>query len=350
VVQRRLFPKVYNRRRQGTGVPQGGGGTNQPYTTAEINRLRRALLEGAGALECPRCEGVLTALDSARRSETGAVVWRGRCDACKRYVAVRAVPPSAIVPPDFANLVVSDPPKERLAQAPRWMASVAAHGVVIALAVFATQQVGTAESEVATDTTRVVLLAARPPAPKPPREPPRRAAPRQRTVVFEAPPLPKGFQTLQAPVKVPVELPPIDSGARFDPRDFTGIGVEGGVWDGWEGPGSDVGGSGTEPVPAGVVDEPPRVLSSPRVRYPEVLRAAGVQGIVVVGFVIDTTGRAEPESIHVVASSHRGFDASAKEVIEKSRFLPGRMQGRPVRTLASQRVEFNLLAGKGNRE
>lgn len=265
-----------------------------------------------------------------------------------RHVVVRAVPPSAIVPPDFANLVVSDPPRERLARAPRWMASVAAHGVLIALAVFATQQVENAGIEVATDTTRVILLADRRPEPKP--EPVRRVAPRPPAMVFEPPPLPKGFQTLQAPVKVPVEIPPIDAGARFDPRDFTGIGVEGGVWDGWEGPGAEVGGSGTEPVPAGVVDEPPRVLSSPRVRYPEVLRAAGVQGIVVVGFVIDTTGRAEPPSIHIVASSHPGFDASAKEVIEKSRFVPGRMRGKPVRTLATQRVEFSLLSGKGSRE
>jgi hypothetical protein len=98
--------------------------------------------------------------------------------------------------------------------------------------------------------------------------------------VVVPPPLPKGFQTIVAPIEVPVDLPPVDLTDRFDPRDFSGIGVQGGVWDGWEGvtEGGESGGQGNAPLPAGVVDEPPRALSSPRLRFPEALRAAGIQG------------------------------------------------------------------------
>ncbi len=39
-------------------------------------------------------------------------------------------------------------------------------------------------------------------------------------------------------------------------------------------------------------------------------RAAGLEGAVVVGFVVDTVGRADPESITVVASTNEGFDRS----------------------------------------
>ena len=77
------------------------------------------------------------------------------------------------------------------------------------------------------------------------------------------------------------------------------------------------------------------------------LRAAGIQGFVVVGFVVDTTGRAEPASINIVASTNAGFEASAKEVVRKSRYRPARMRGRLVRSLATMRVEFNLLSNRG---
>ena len=162
------------------------------------------------------------------------------------------------------------------------------------------------------------------------------------------PPLPKGFQTITAPIDVPVDIPPIDLIETFDPRDFSGIGAEGGVWDGWEVASSDLDGLGNQPVPAGILDEPPRVISSPKLRFPETLRAAGLEGVVLVSFVVDTTGRAVPESIAIAASTHPAVEASAKEVIRKSRYRPGRMKGKPVRTLATRCVEFRFFGGGRN--
>ena len=143
-----------------------------------------------------------------------------------------------------------------------------------------------------------------------------------------------------------MDIPPVDKTHRMDPRDFTGIGVEGGVWDGWE-VASEANDDGDRPVPAGVADEPPEVISSPRSRFPEMLRAAGIQGFVVVGFVVDTTGRAESESINIVDATNAGFEASAKEVVRKSRFRPAKLRGTAVRSVATMRVEFNLLRDGG---
>lgn len=216
--------------------------------------------------------------------------------------------------------------------------------MLIAAAVFATQKQTFDSNGPPSDTTRVVLFAeARPDTPE--HRPKSVESPLRSMALVVVPPLPKGFQTITAPIDVPVDIPPIDLAERFDPRDFSGIGAEGGVWDGWEGGSSDPDGFGNQPVPAGIVDEPPRVISSPKLRFPETLRAAGLEGVVLVSFVVDTTGRAEPESIAIVASTHPAFEASAKEVIRKSRYRPGRMRGKPVRTLATRRVEFRFLGG-----
>ena len=171
--------------------------------------------------------------------------------------------------------------------------------MLIAAAVFATQRQTLDSHGALSDTTRVVLFA-RPDTPE--RRPKSVEPPLPSLALVVVPPLPKGFPTITAPLDVPVDIPPIDLAERFDPRDFSGIGAEGGVWDGWE-------------------------------------------GVVLVSFVVDTTGRAEPESIAIVASTHPAFEASAKEVIRKSRYRPGRMRGKPVRTLATRRVEFRFLEG-----
>jgi protein TonB len=335
-----LFPKVHYRRRRGAGG-DARPGESRPYTSQEIDRVRRELLSNGTSAACPRCGETLQSRTPVHRSGTGAVVWPARCPECKRDINVRAMPVGSSQAPDFRDLVVSNPSRDRMTAAPRWVFSAGVHAVLIAGAAFATQQRG-ADADIATaDTTRVLLLQQQ--RPEPQRETPPEAPRPQLLAVVAPPPLPKGFQTITAPVEVPVEIPPVDAARRFDPRDFTGVGVEGGVWDGWEGVSEAGDGDSDAPLPAGVVDEPPRALSSPKLRFPEALRAAGIQGFVVVGFVVDTTGRAERGSIRIVASTHPGFDASAKETIRKSRYRPGRMRGKPVRTLATQRVDFNIL-------
>ncbi len=339
----KLFLRAHHRRRSSAHGDDNGPGANRPYTSQEINRVRRELLTQGASVACPRCGDALQSRTPVHRSGTGAVVWYARCATCNRDINVRAMPVGTARAPGFDDLVASNPERERMAKTPRWIFSAGVHAVLIAGAALATQQREGLTPLGGADTTRMVLVDRQ--RPEPEREPPPREEQPRPLAVVVPPPLPKGFQTIVAPIEVPVDLPPVDLTDRFDPRDFSGIGVQGGVWDGWEGvtEGGESGGQGNAPLPAGVVDEPPRALSSPRLRFPEALRAAGIQGFVVVGFVVDTTGRAEPGSISIVVSTNPGFDASAKEVIRKSRYRPGRMQGKPVRTLATQRVDFNIL-------
>src|SRR5438046_5978341 len=118
----------------------------------------------------------------------------------------------------------------------------------------------------------------------------------------------KGFQTVVAPTDIPTNIPPINLQEHFDPKDYTGTGVEGGI--------------GTGIVPdAGqvfmesVVEERPEVLSGPALNYPDLLRQAGVQGRVLVQAIIDTSGRAEPPSVKVIQSPNPGFDQTAKNYV-----------------------------------
>src|SRR5213076_3620814 len=96
----------------------------------------------------------------------------------------------------------------------------------------------------------------------------------------------KGFQTVVAPDVIPTNIPPVNLQEHFDPRDYSGVGVEGGVATGIV-PGSD------QVLSVDVVQEKPELLSHPPVVYPPLLQQAGIEGRVMVQAIIDTTGRVE---------------------------------------------------------
>jgi protein TonB len=148
----------------------------------------------------------------------------------------------------------------------------------------------------------------------------------------------KGFQTIVAPTDIPTDIPPIDLKETFDPKDYSGVGVEGGLSTGVV-PTSD------QVYLEAVVEERPERLSGPQPQYPEILRQAGVQGRVVVQAIIDTTGKAIPSSIRVTQTPHSGFEQAAKNLVLQSLFRPGRVAGRAVKVLVSVPIDFSL-AGK----
>jgi TonB family protein len=153
-------------------------------------------------------------------------------------------------------------------------------------------------------------------------------------------PPPKGFQTLAAPIDIPTEIPPIDLKEKFDPRDYSGVGQEGGVATGIVG--------GTGPVDLNqvfqeaVVDEAPERLAGPTPVYPAMLHEAGIEGTVVFEMVIDTTGHPEVGSFRVVSSSHQLFATAARDAILKSIYRPGRIRGHAVRVLVHQPISFKF--------
>ena len=86
-----------------------------------------------------------------------------------------------------------------------------------------------------------------------------------------------------------------------------------------------------------------RLLNEPvPPRYPEALRRAGVEGDVVVKFVVDTTGRIDMRSIEIMRSTHDAFAAAVRETLEKLRFAPAFSGERKIRALAVMPFHFTL--------
>ena len=89
----------------------------------------------------------------------------------------------------------------------------------------------------------------------------------------------------------------------------------------------------------GDLDNPPvaRVRQAPS--YPYDMRRAGINGTVVVEFIINTEG--DVIQTQIVRSSHREFEMPALQAVQKWKFKPGRKGGRVVNVRASQLLEFN---------
>lgn len=89
----------------------------------------------------------------------------------------------------------------------------------------------------------------------------------------------------------------------------------------------------------GDLDQQPvaRVRQAPT--YPYDMRRAGINGTVVVEFIINTDG--DVIQTQVVRSSHREFEMPALQAVQKWKFKPGRKGGRVVNVRASQLLEFN---------
>ena len=145
----------------------------------------------------------------------------------------------------------------------------------------------------------------------------------------------KGFQTVVAPTDIPTNIPPINLQEHFDPKDYTGTGVEGGI-------GTGIVPSSDQVFMESVVEERPEVLSGPQLQYPDLLRQAGVQGRVLVQAIIDTSGRAEPPSVKIIQSPNPGFDQPAKNYVLRALFRPARVHGRAVRVLVNLPIDFKI--------
>jgi len=146
-----------------------------------------------------------------------------------------------------------------------------------------------------------------------------------------------GFEIPPAPIGVPTDLPPLRLGPALDPERLRRALASGP-------PGRAVGPPAPAERIAGVseVDIPAAALHQPSPRYPPALQLAGIEGRVLVEFIIDTTGHLEPGSAKVLASTHRGFEPAALETLERSLFRPARIAGRAVRQRNLQAIGFRI--------
>ena len=230
----------------------------------------------------------------------------------------------------FENLIESKRKQQKsLGQS---ITSVIVHILIIFGAVKATSGAAETLQKVIQDTTMVFLEPPKAPEP-PPEQPPPEA-------VVAANPPPQGFQVVTPPADIPTEIPPVNLNEKFDPRDFTGKGVEGGIGTGV------VGGTGPvlegEVFLAAEVDETPQTAGACSPEFPPVMKSAGIPGRVVMQFVVNTDGKVDPGSLKIMNSTHKAFEDPAKEAILKCPFKPGRSRGQPVRVLVQQAISFKL--------
>jgi TonB family protein len=81
---------------------------------------------------------------------------------------------------------------------------------------------------------------------------------------------------------------------------------------------------------------------SPAPRYPDLLREAGVEGVVLAQFVLSTDGTADMSSFKVIRSTHDLFTETVRAALPNMRFEPALIGGRPVRQLVQMPFTFNL--------
>lgn len=75
-------------------------------------------------------------------------------------------------------------------------------------------------------------------------------------------------------------------------------------------------------------------------RYPEIARRAGIEGVVVVQFVVDAQGNVQ--NPRILRGIGGGCDEAAIAAIEATKWTPGRQRGRPVAVQFQVPIRFQL--------
>ena len=214
--------------------------------------------------------------------------------------------------------------------------SIVGHALVIATAVVATRTQLTAR----VPDERIVPL---PVFPAPPQ--PAVGAPTPTTSPVHRRPAPSlPVPIVIPPLDIPIGIPPVDVRHDIpmpDAGDWRplspGASTRGGV-----ALGSGSGDDGRIHIASGV-DKPALALSdNPTPRYPDVLRRNGVHGEVTIEIVVDTTGRAEMESLRVIASNHPLLSDAVRSALAQARYLPAEAGGRKVRMWIRQSFLFEV--------
>ena len=77
-------------------------------------------------------------------------------------------------------------------------------------------------------------------------------------------------------------------------------------------------------------------------RYPDLLRLAGVEGEVLVQFIVGPDGKADVGSFKVLKASHELFADAVRAALPQMRFEPALVGGRAVRQLVQQPFTFSI--------
>ncbi|ACY48309.1 energy transducer TonB [Rhodothermus marinus] len=94
-------------------------------------------------------------------------------------------------------------------------------------------------------------------------------------------------------------------------------------------------------------EQPPQIIGGLgayyiHIEYPEEAIRAGIEGRLVLRFVVETDGR--PSNIRVIQPLHPLLDSAAVAALRRVRFIPGKQNGQPVRVRMQLPVRFRLLS------
>jgi protein TonB len=214
------------------------------------------------------------------------------------------------------------------------LASMAFHASIMAVAVIATAKDGAVLTPVPLE-VRAVHYA----RPMDPRPAPTRAVAVAHAAIAAMPSSPR----LNVPMVVPVGIPPVDLGA-VPTVEYSG---QGPIMSSRITCDRDCGGGPVTDVDGRALwstsDVLLRLLSEPVApRYPESLRRAGIEGDVVVRFLVDTAGRVDMRTVEVMRSTHEAFTAAVRETLSKLRFSPAMAGERKANALAVMPFRFTL--------
>jgi protein TonB len=90
----------------------------------------------------------------------------------------------------------------------------------------------------------------------------------------------------------------------------------------------------------GEADTPPSALQKEPISYPQAARRRGIEGTVVVTFIVDRRGRVG--TIEFEELPHTIFEEPVRETIRNWQFQPGIYEGIPVAVRVRQTINFSL--------
>lgn len=83
-----------------------------------------------------------------------------------------------------------------------------------------------------------------------------------------------------------------------------------------------------------------RDASSAAPAYPDFLQHEGIEGVVAVEYIVDTTGLADSASLRILHTSNPAFAEAVRAALPGMRFVPGEVGGQLVRQLVTQEFRF----------
>jgi TonB family protein len=99
---------------------------------------------------------------------------------------------------------------------------------------------------------------------------------------------------------------------------------------------------GVTPEPYQLQRLPTPVPGSPLPVYPDSLKRAGVEGLVVASFQVDTLGKVDLNTVQIEKATHQLFAIAVLDVLGRMQFSPPEINGIKVRRSITYPFAFNI--------